>query len=157
MAGRDWNVRDVTMRLEDADGLGMTIGPSDGVIQFSALNAENATRVRVLDRGVFDGEVITEDLEQTFGVTVRALRQVPTHSILNRVRDFIMHEGSFLNAVSVNDDGLWAFKAIFTYTANGTTYTETWPYVRAEIAASHAFPSNTMALTFTANGAPTLA
>lgn len=149
----DYTPRLVSLRFEDAAGLGMTIGPGDGQFSGGDENAENAEAVAVYDRGAFDGMNKTQDIAQECSVTVRDIAQSLTTTLANRVRDFMLKSGAFSAAQSV-DASVWAFKAILTYTAPAGTFTKTYPYCRGGMAEAHGFPSNTLTLTWTNYQAP---
>lgn len=154
--GRDFNARSTTWRFEDADGLGMTIGPGDGSVEVGATNNGNVEKVRVMDRGRFDGYVETEDLEQEGSITVRCLTESITSAVSARVRDFIMKTGTFANATSVSND-VWAWKGIKTESDGAVTRTTTYPLCVGTISTADGLPSNTFVIEFRNNGAITVA
>lgn len=148
-----FNSRRTTVRFEDAVGLGMTIGPGPGDFQHGPLNRENNAKVRVLDRGVFDGHVETDDLEQEWSITTQLRNEAQTSAVAARLQDFLRRTGTFAAAqtLSSNPD-IWAFKVIVTMTTGGVTATRTLPLCLGDHAFAEAMEGHTIAITGTNNG-----
>jgi hypothetical protein len=150
-----FNSRRTTVRFEDAAGLGMTVGPGPGDFSHGATNAENTEKVRVLDRGAYDGHVETDDLEQEWSVNVQLRNEAQTHATNNRLQDFLQRRAGtpFAAAQTTNPNtDIWAFKVIITMTTGGVTATRTLPNCIAANAFSEAMEGHTLAISGTNNG-----
>lgn len=135
-----------SIRFEDANGLGMTVGPSEGDWTAGPHNAEYAEHQPVYNRDQHDGFTLGQDQVVELGYTLQHKLETMTHATLERINDFLLKRGKFSNAVSV-DATIWAFKAICTYIGSGVTTTRTYPKVEGEIAGPNdGQPSNTLAL-----------
>jgi len=146
-----WTSRLTTVRFEDALGAGLTIGPGAGDLSVGEENAENAEHIRKLDRGVFDGFVVGDDLEQEVSITVELENQSLTDAVADRVKDFLMKRNKYSGATSV-DPTVWAYKVIVTLDDGVTTATKTLPYVRGGSVFSEAKEGHTLAYSGTNNG-----
>lgn len=145
--------RNTTVRFEDNLGAGLTVGPGPGDFSHGATNAENTEKVRVMDRGRFDGHVEGEDLEQEWSITTQLRNEAQTDAVAARLQDFLRREGSFagLESVSSNPD-VWAFQVIVTMTVGGVTATRTLPHCLADHAFAEALEGNTLSVSGTNNG-----
>lgn len=149
-----FNSRRTVVRFEDLAGLGMTVGPGPGDFSHGALNAENTEKVRVLDRGAYDGHVETDDLEQEWSLTVQLRNEAQTHATNARLQDFLRRTGIFAAAQTVNPNpDIWAFKVIVTMTTGGVTATRTLPNCLGMHAFSEAMEGHALAISGTNNGA----
>lgn len=155
-SGNYANPRCVSIRFEDAAGLGITLDSEDGELTLGPFNDVNVEKEPIYTRGQFDGMALTQDLMQEATITVRARNQTLSSASQARISDFIRRTGTFAAAQSVEDDGIWAFKMIVTRTTyNGTTSTSTFPYIEARITENHAFPANTFTIAIRSFQAPT--
>ncbi len=121
-----------SLRFEDANGLGMTMGPGEGNLSIGEQLPENAEHLEVFDSGIHDGFVLGDDTPQDVSFTLFQEAETLTSGAAARVRDFMMRTGTFSEAngsVSV-DDTVWAYKAIATFTNGTSTGTMTMPKVR---------------------------
>ena len=98
-----WTSRLTTVRFEDSLGAGLTIGPGAGDLSTGEENAENAEHIRKLDRGVFDGFVIGDDLEQDVSITVELENASLTDATADRVKDFVMKRNKYSGATSLQN------------------------------------------------------
>lgn len=146
MSGRK-TPRMASVRLEDANGLGMTIAPREGDFSGGDENDNNLTKVAVADRGDFDCLVDGESMQQSLSFTAHMKDEALTHATLARLTDFIKRQGSFASAVSVDSGGVWAFKVIVTWT--GVATSKTYPYCSGAVAWSEGTPQNTLGCSFT--------
>jgi len=91
MASR-YTSRLITVKFQDADSPVNEIvaGPGPGDLTIGDTNSENAERIRVLDRGTFDGYVLGDDLEQEVSITLGVKNEALTDGSSARIRDFIM-------------------------------------------------------------------
>lgn len=145
--------RNTTVRFEDDAGTGLTVGPGPGDFSHGATNAENTQKVRVMDRGQFDGHVEGEDLEQEWSITTHLKNEVQTDAVAARLQDFLRREGSFAGLVSVSSNpDIWAFKVIVTMTVGSVTTTRTLPHCIADHAFAEALEGNTLTVSGTNNG-----
>jgi hypothetical protein len=144
----------VTFRDSGA-GSSITVGPGPGDLSIGEVNADNAERIRVLDRGTFDGFVVGDDLEQDVSITIGVENQSLTEASLARIRDFVMKTGSFAAAVSV-DSLIWAFEAVVTMNDGTTTATMILPRVQGSISFSEAKEGHTFSFSGTNNGTITV-
>lgn len=154
-----FNSRKTTVRFEDAAGLGLTVGPGPGDFQHGATNRENTEKVRVLDRGVYDGHIETDDLEQEWSINVQLRNESQTHAVNQRLQDFLMRRAGtpFAAAVTTNPNSdVWAFKVIITMVTGGVTATRTLPNCIAAHAFAEAMEGHTLAITGTNNGVITV-
>lgn len=157
MAGR-FNRRYDTVRFEDANGLGLTVGPGPGDLSMDGFSAENVDSVRVLDRGVYDGHVLTDDTEQSGSLTVTMEDATFTSAVAARVIDFLRKAGLYAAAVSTNPNlDVWSFKVILTATKGANVGVLTLPNVRATFGVAEAVEENTITINLSNNGAPTWA
>jgi hypothetical protein len=146
-----WTSRLTTVRFEDSLGAGLTIGPGAGDLSTGEENAENAEHIRKLDRGVFDGFVIGDDLEQDVSITVELENATLTDATADRVKDFILKRNKYSGASSV-DPTVWAYKVIVTLDDGVTTATKTLPYVRGGSVFAEGKEGHTLAYSGTNNG-----
>ncbi|MEM6927706.1 MAG: hypothetical protein AAF602_12305 [Myxococcota bacterium] len=145
--------RNTTIRFEDAADTGLTVGPGPGDFSHGATNAENTEKVRVMDRGKFDGHVETNDLEQDWSLTTQLKNEAQTDATAQRLQDFLRREGSFSGLVSVSSNpNIWAFRVIITQTTGGVTATRTLPHCLADHAFAEALEGNTLSINGTNNG-----
>lgn len=151
-AGR-FSTKFTSVAFVAGDGTSIIAGPGAGDFTHSETNAENANAVRVLDRGVYDTHVETEDLEQTWSITLQLVSQSLTSATLDRILDFINHRAKFASLPSVcpNPD-IWAFKVVLTMTKGATTATRTLPMCRGSVAFAEALEGHTLAVSGTNNG-----
>jgi hypothetical protein len=158
MASR-YTRRLTSVRFEGANASGMTIGPGEGNLTMSGLNAENAEHQPVYDRDLHDGFTLGRVRIQEGSITVEQKNEAITHATSARVNDFVMHTGSFAigaaAAATSMDDTIWCWKMIVTYNDGTTTSTETYPKCEGEIARQEGQPSNTFAITIRNHVVPT--
>lgn len=128
----------------------IVVGPGPGDLSIGETNADNAERIRVLDRGTFDGFVLGDDLEQDVSITIEVENQTLTDSA-DRIRDFVMKTGAFASATSVNST-VWAFRVQVTMTDGTNTATITLPVVQGGVDFSEAKEGSTMSFSGTNNG-----
>lgn len=142
-----YNYRLGSFRLEDANGLGLTVRPTAGDLSIGAENDSNIEKTRVLDRGSFDDLVETDDLVQDISITAAMENVTLTHATEARLSDFIRKQGSFKNAVTLSSNPrIWAFKAIATFSDGTTSTTKTFPFCKGTIALSEGNPENTFSI-----------
>lgn len=150
-----FNRRNATVRFEDANGLGVPVGPGPGDLTVDGWTAENTDAIRVLDRGVYDGHVLTDDLEQTCSVSIEQRDEALTSAVAARLLDFLLRRGTFANAVSTGpDQDVWTFKVIYTMTKGAVTSGFELPVCRANAAFAEAVEANAWTVSLTNNGAP---
>ena len=128
----------------------IVVGPGPGDLSIGETNADNAERIRVLDRGTFDGFVVGADLAQDVSITIEVENQTLTDSA-DRIRDFVMKTGAFSGATSVNST-VWAFRVQVTMTDGTNTATITLPVVQGGVDFSEAKEGSTMSFSGTNNG-----
>ena len=128
----------------------IVVGPGPGDLSIGETNADNAERIRVLDRGTFDGFVVGDDLEQDVSITIEVENQALTDSA-DRIRDFVMKTGAFASATSVNST-VWAFRVQVTMTDGINTAIITLPVVQGGVDFSEAKEGSTMSFSGTNNG-----
>ena len=145
-----------SVRVEYADGLGMTLGPGDGDLTWGDTNANFRERTPVYDRGSHDGFVEGKDLVVPFSITVHQKNEALTSAVAARVRDFFHKAGYFASAASVDDTIPDCFKMIVTYEDAGTTTTETWPKCVGGFSRKEGSPFNTFAISGDCHQAPTV-
>ena len=153
MASR-YTSRLISVKFQDATSptpLEMVVGPGPGDFSLGDTNADNAERIRVLDRGQFDGYVLGDDLEQEVSITIGVKNETLTSGAADRIRDFIMKTGNFASATSV-DPTVWAFKCIVTLDDGTTSTTMTLPLVQGSVNFTEAKEGATMVFTGTNNG-----
>ena len=131
--------------------LDVVVGPGPGDLSIGETNADNAERIRVLDRGTYDGFVVGDDLEQDVSITIEVENQSLTDGTAERVRDFVMKTGAFASATSV-DSTIWAFIVEVTMTDGTNTATITLPVVQGGVDFSEAKEGSTMSFSGTNNG-----
>lgn len=150
-----WTRRLTSIRLEDNNGLGLTLEPMEGDFTGGDETDNNRDKTRVLNRQAFDGYVEGDDMEQEMSCTI-AMRNISlTHASAARVLDFIKKQGSFASAVSVDTGGIvWAFKLIVTLNDGTTSTTKSYPNVVGKINWSEGDPGHSFGLSFTNNGQP---
>ena len=129
----------------------IVVGPGPGDLSIGETNADNAERIRVLDRGTFDGFVVGDDLEQDVSLTIEIENQTLTDGAADRIRDFVMKTGAFASATSVNST-VWAFRVQVTMTDGTNTAGITLPVVQGGVDFSEAKEGSTMSFSGTNNG-----
>ena len=129
----------------------IVVGPGPGDLSIGETNADNAERIRVLDRGTFDGFVVGDDLEQAVSLTIEIENQTLTDGAADRIRDFVMKTGAFASATSVNST-VWAFRVQVTMTDGTNTAVITLPVVQGGVDFSEAKEGSTMSFSGTNNG-----
>jgi hypothetical protein len=129
----------------------IVVGPGPGDFTLGDTNKENAERIRVLDRGQFDGFVLGDDLEQEVSITIGVKNETLTDGSADRIRDWIMRTGNFASAVSV-DPTVWAFKCVVTLNDGTTSTTMTLPLVQGSVNFTEAKEGATMVFSGTNNG-----
>lgn len=137
-----------SVRVEDADGLGITLTPTDGDFSGGAENDTNAEKLPVMNRGAHDGLVKGVDMTQELSITLQMRNEALTSLAEARVSDFFKKAGVFAAANSVDDDQ-WAFKCILTFDDGTTSTTKTYPKCTGTIALSEGLPANTFAIAMT--------
>ena len=145
--------RQTTVVFSDTDGSDtMTIGPGEGDFTIGDTNKENAEHIRVLNRGVFDGFVLGDDLVQDWSITVQVENAALTSGGTGKVWDFVMKTGSFASANSTA--GLiWGWKTIVTMNDTATTAIITLPVTEGNISFSEGKETSTFSISGTNNGA----
>ena len=153
MASR-YTSRLITVKFQDGDSPVNEIvaGPGPGDLTIGDTNAENAERIRVLDRGTFDGYVLGDDLEQEVSITLGVKNEALTDGSSARIRDFIMKTGSFASNVST-DPTIYAIKVLVTLDDGTTSTTMTLPVVQGSVNFTEAKEGATMVFSGTNNGA----
>lgn len=145
--------RITSVRFEDAAGLGMPVGPGEGNLTMSEVNAEFAEHQPVYDRDQHDGFTLGQDQVQECTITVQQKNETLTEAALARINDFILKRGLFAAAVSV-DPTIWAWKTIVTYNDGTTSTTRTLPKCEGGIASTEGQPANTFEISFRNHLAP---
>ena len=140
-----------TVKFKDGASDEIVVGPGPGDLSIGETNADNAERVRVMDRGTFDGFVLGDSLEQDVSITIEIKNQTLTDSS-GRIRDFIMKTGAFAAATST-DPTVWAFKLEVTMTDGTNTAVITLPVVQGGVDFTEAKEGSTMSFSGTNNGA----
>ena len=148
-----YNARLTTVKFQDADASNeITVGPGEGDFSIGATVSGNKERVRLLNRGAFDGFIETDDLEQDFSITIAVERQSLTDGTAARIYDFVHKSGSFASATSTSSD-IWAWKILVTMTDGTTTSTMTLPVCQGSISFSEGKDFHTFSISGTNNGA----
>jgi hypothetical protein len=151
-----YNARTTTITFQDTDGSDtITVGPGEGDFTISEVNQSNTEITRVLNRGVFDGFVKGDDLEQSWSITVQIKTENLTDATHARIWDFVNKSGSFASANAVSPDA-WSWKAIVTMDDGTTTATITLPVCQGSLAFSEGKEFHTFSLSGTNNGKPTV-
>jgi hypothetical protein len=153
MASR-YTRRLTSVRFEDANGLGMTVEPTEGDFTLGEMNAENVEHLKVMNRDQHDGFVKGADLVQEFSITVQMKNEALTHAVNARIIDFLQKRGSFSAAVSM-DSTIWAWKTILTFNDGTTSTTRTLPLCEGGHTLTEGMPSNTFQITGRNHSAPT--
>lgn len=145
--------RVTTIRFEDSGGLGMTVGPGEGNFSFDPVNYGNTTKSRVLDRGRYDCHIETEDLEQSFSIDTQLKNESLTEAALDRLQDFLLKQGNFAAAVTVNaNPDIWAWKCIITMVLGGVTAVYTLPNCIGDFSFAEGTEGHTIGISGTNNG-----
>ena len=148
------NSRVSNLRVEDANGLGMTVGPGEGNWSVDPMSYGNTAKQRVDDRGRFDCHVETTDLEQAWSIDTRMKIESITSAVSARLQDFLLKQGTFSAAVSVSSNpNIWAFVVKYTMTLGGVTTDYELPHNLADFSFSEAIDGHTVSLSGTNNGA----
>lgn len=149
-----WTSRLISIKFLDGGSPAdeITVGPGPGDVAIGETNAENTERIRVLNRGQFDGFVQGDDLEQDVSITIELENQTFTDASNDRIRDWVMKTGSFNAATSV-DPTVWAFRMQITATDGTNTATMTLPYVQGSVDFKEGKEAATMTFSGTNNGA----
>lgn len=148
-----FNSRLTTVQFSDTDGGAevITVGPGEGDFSIGESNADNKERTRLLDRGVFDGFITTDDMEQDFSITIAVKREALTHPSSDRIWDFIHKTGAYAGGSSTSGD-IWAWKTIVTMTDGTTTAKFTLPVCQGSISFSEGKDFHTFSISGTNNG-----
>ena len=148
-----FNARQTTVVFQDSAASNtITVGPGEGDFSIGATVSGNKERVRLLDRGAFDGFIETDDLEQEFSITIAVSKETLTHATAARIYDFVHKSGSFASANSTSAD-IWAWKILVTMTDGTTTATLTLPVCQGTISFSEGKEFHTFSISGTNNGA----
>ena len=99
--------KQTTVTLIDNAGTSITAGPGPGDFKISNIEADNAEAISVKNRGVHDGWVEGDDLEQDWTLTLGLVNQTLTHASIARVLDFVRKTGLYSTLSSV-DSVVWA-------------------------------------------------
>ncbi len=152
--GRTFNPAAISVRLEYSATLGMTLDAGDGALTITPTGVTGGKqKLIVKNRGAYDGMNDGEYVVQEFSITVNQKNQTLTQSDAARLEDFFRMSGYFAGATSLADvDGV--FRVIVTYADKST---RTFAICEGEMAESHAFPTNTLALTIRSHGGDTVA
>lgn len=150
--------RYTTVRVEDANGLGMTVGPGEGNFAWDPVNHGNTTKIRVDDRSRFDCIVEGADLDQTWSIDTKMPQQTITDltDINDRLQDFLLKQGKFANAASVSSNpNIWAFivKVTMELSAGGALTEYKFPHNIADYGFAEAADGHGIALSGINNGA----
>lgn len=151
--------RSTKVHMLGGAGVGIQIGPGPGDFSHGQTNAENTEKLRVMDRGRFEGHVEGDDLEQEWSLTVGQRNEAATNALLPIVLDFVQRTGIFdedtgstpVQSVDANPD-VWAWKTIVTMLLGGTSATFTLPQCIGGYSFSVAKEGNSIALSGTNNG-----
>lgn len=150
-----WTRRYTSIRLEDANGLGLPISPMEGDFSGGDENDSNRSKTRVMNRQDYDADVEGDELEQEISFTVQMESQTLTHATLARIKDFLKRQGSFAAAVTTNPNPtVWSFKCIVSFSDGSNTGGTTYPNCKGTISWSEGDPVHTFAVSLTNNGAP---
>jgi|TARA_Y100000289_G_scaffold56543_1_gene60272 hypothetical protein len=144
--------RNTTISFQDGSGNSVAVGPGPGDLSISTQNADNAERVRVMDRLQFDGHVLGADLEQDCSVSVQLPNQSVTDATQLRVYDFIQKTGSFASRASTSSDIASAWRTVVTMTDGTTTATFTLPVCTGGFDFSEGAEGHTFSISFQNNG-----
>tara|TARA_R100000655_G_scaffold35296_2_gene68711 strand:- start:1852 stop:2319 length:468 start_codon:yes stop_codon:yes gene_type:complete len=148
-----YNSRNTVVTLSDSDGSNTaTLGPGEGNLTISDSNNGNTEKIRVMNRGVFDGFVVGDDLQQDWSITIQVENQSVTSGVAERVWDMIHKSGSKASANSTSAD-IWAFKLIATMDDGTTTSTITLPVCQAAMSFAEGKESHSFTISGTNNGA----
>lgn len=144
--------RNTTISFQDGAGVSVAVGPGPGDLSISTQNADNAERVRVMDRLQFDGHVLGTDLEQDCSVSIQLPNQSITDSSNARVFDFIQKSGSLASRASTSTDITSAWKTVVTMTDGTNTSTITLPVCTGGLDFSEGAEGHTFSISFQNNG-----
>jgi len=140
-----------TVKFIDGAADEIVAGPGPGDLSIGETNAENAERIRVLDRGSFDGFVLGDSLEQDVSISLEVKNESLTEAAADRLRDFVMTTGHFAGTTSVNST-IGAFKIVVTMTDGTNTATITLPVVQGGVDFTEGKEGSTMSFSGTNNG-----
>ncbi len=151
--------RSLTVRWEDAGGIGLLAGPGPGDFTHGETNSENAERIRILNRTRFDCHVVGDDLEQEWSITISQRNESQTSALLARILDFQQRTGTFdpdtgttpTVTLSLNPD-VWAYRVIVTMILGGTTATFTLPHNVSGYSFAEAKEGNSITVSGVNNG-----
>lgn len=155
MAGR-WTKRLISVRLEDAAGVGFTVSPMDGDFSGGEENAENAEHVATYDRDQHDDFVLGRDLVQEISFTVQMKNETLTSAAAARTEDFLKKRNFFSGLTSVSDT-IWAFRCKVTYSDGSATSTKTYGKCEGTISWAEGEPSAKFTVSLKNHTNPTVA
>jgi hypothetical protein len=154
MAGTaTFTLRDCTVTFEDAGGSTLTVGPGPGNFQHGATNAENAERLRVLNRGAFYAGEKGDDLEQEWSIDVLMVDQSLTDAAADRINDWIMKRNKFSGLTSTDPNpNVWSFKVRLSFSKGGATASKLLPVCYGSSSFAEAKEGGVISISGTNNG-----
>lgn len=154
-----YSSRTTVVRKEDANGVGLVVGPGPGDFSHGQTNAENAERLRIMNRNVYECHILGDDLEQEYSITVGLTRQTLASATVARLMDFIMRTGIYhpttgtspTVTLNVNPD-VWSWRTIVTMTISSVVATFTLPLCTGGYAFAESKEGHAVTITGTNNG-----
>jgi hypothetical protein len=154
-----FNSRNTVVTFKDSTGVTLIAGPGVGDFTFSETNKENTNKTRVLDRGVYDCHIETDDMEQSWSITLGLKSEALTSSTLARMTDWMEQAGIYTFStgssatVTVNANSeIWAWITIVTMATGASTGVWTLPNCLGSYAFAEALEGDTLAVSGTNNG-----
>ena len=143
-----YTTRHGTVTFKDSAGVfSMTVGPGPANLQMDNIEEGNKGVIRKVNRGVHDGYVYDDDLQQKCSIEVELPNAAMTHASLNRIQDVIRKTNYWSTATSV-DSTVWAFQCVYTSNDGTTTSTITLGNCRASAAFAEAKEGNKITIDF---------
>lgn len=116
--------KQTTVTFLDNAGTSITAGPGPGDFKCSNFEADNSEAISVKNRGVHDGWVEGDDLEQDWSITLGLKNETITSASVARIGDWI-RKANFFSGLQSVDSNVWAFKVQIQMVSNAITSTIT--------------------------------
>lgn len=131
----------------------MTIGPGVGDLSFDPVGPGNTERIRVLDRGKYECDIETTDLEQSFSITTAMRNETLTEAAAARLQDFLLQSANFSGTTTVNaNSDIWSFRVVVTMSTGGVSTVYTIPNCRATFSFAEGEEGHSISISGVNNG-----
>ena len=152
-----FNSRFTSITFADAGSQTFTLDKDGGNFDCGPFARGNNDTMRKLHRGVYDGSIPTDDLQQTWSITFDQANRALTDGSADRIMDWVLKTGTVASGVTTDPGGIqWRFKITLTFTDGTNTGTLVLPNCRITAGFTESIDGNTYSLSGVNDGTPSV-